>query len=69
MTYEKSRSTWNNGFRGYKDNSPEAKHGRLQYEADQTMVMLWTKGNIQVLTGSPAEKFLSSQSKYVKRVK
>lgn len=69
MTYEKSRSTWNNGFRGYKDNSPEAKQKRLQYEADQKMMMHWTRGFIEVLTGSPADKFLSSQLKHVKRVK
>ena len=35
MTFEKSRSTWNSGFRGYKDNSPIAVDRRRQHEAEQ----------------------------------
>ncbi len=33
-TFETERQTWSSGFRGYKDNSPDAKARRLMARVD-----------------------------------
>jgi hypothetical protein len=34
-TFEKDRQQWSSGFRGYRDNSPEAKQRRRKQRMDQ----------------------------------
>ncbi len=71
-TFEQELTTWNSGFRGYRDMSPEAIQRRRQQRAEQLLregVITFTRGVITTIVGSEMHKILEGSPKICKRVR